>query len=136
MSMEEFASHVLSRAYKKEINITNLQLQKVMYYALKESVLENPALENIAKEIYTEPFQVWRYGPVVPEIYSKFSGFGASSLPTILYKEYDEYKDFNPKIDYLLEQNPFDLVNRSHQEDFWQKNPLNTNYSLEDVING
>ncbi|MBF0847832.1 hypothetical protein IR145_10265, partial [Streptococcus danieliae] len=58
-NMSKFAEHVISIANANEIPITNLQLQKTMYFALRNSkdVLDDETIQSI----YDEPFLVWRY---------------------------------------------------------------------------
>ncbi|KRO21882.1 hypothetical protein IV63_GL000141 [Companilactobacillus crustorum] len=41
MSMNEFAHHIIAVANDNNLSITNLQLQKVMYFSLKEAMKEN-----------------------------------------------------------------------------------------------
>ena len=75
MSMEKFADHVIAVAQKNNMNITNLQLQKVMYFVLKEAKEKGTLTEKQLEELYDEKFQVWAYGPVVRGQYNRFRNF-------------------------------------------------------------
>lgn len=37
MSMEKFANHIIAVANEKQLPITNLQLQKIMYFVLRNA---------------------------------------------------------------------------------------------------
>lgn len=76
MTMLNFANHILAVAYENNLSVSNLQLQKVMYFAMREQKDNHELLS----QMYDEPFYVWRYGLVVPKIYRKFRIYGASSI--------------------------------------------------------
>lgn len=57
-------------------NITNLKLQKLIYYAQGFSL----ALNN--KPVFNEQIKAWNHGPVAPSLYAKFKEFGANPIPT------------------------------------------------------
>ena len=46
--------------------MTKVRLQKFMYYAQAQ------CLVRLGRPLFNEDFQAWRYGPVVPEVSSKF----------------------------------------------------------------
>lgn len=56
MSMHNLANHIITVANENHRSITNIQLQKILYFTLRYSV-PLIGLEN-AKEIYDEPFLV------------------------------------------------------------------------------
>lgn len=135
--MLKFANHILAVAYENNLSVTNLQLQKVMYFAMRD---QKDNYELLAK-MYDEPFYVWRYGPVVPKIYRKFRIYGASS---IIEKggKYSGYSIFDDSIICLLNEELFLLVSRSREHNYWllNKNKIvngisAVKYSLEDVLN-
>ena len=139
MSMEKFANHVIAVAQEKNMSITNLQLQKVMYFVLKKAKDNNILTIEQLEEIYDEPFQVWAYGPVVRGQYNRFREF--SSAPII--GEFDKtckYNILNDLINDYIGRNVFDLVDLSHEISFWQNTAdqivgftSNVSYSLEDI---
>jgi uncharacterized phage-associated protein len=51
---------------KEREGITNLKLQKVLYFA------QAYYLAKIGKPLFRENIEAWEYGPVVPEVYRKF----------------------------------------------------------------
>lgn len=138
MSMLNFANHILAVAYENNLSVSNLQLQKVMYFAMREQKDNHELLS----QMYDEPFYVWRYGPVVPSIYRKYKGYGSRAIIDSGEKD-DTLNIFNSSILLLLEKEPFSLVEESHRHSFWKLNEdkihrgtSDVKYSLEDVING
>lgn len=140
MLMKELARHIIAVANKNSLSITNLKLQKVLYFSLQTAIKEKIYKKEKLEKIYDCPFRVWRYGPVVKEIYDSYRIYGANPIiederETILFQP------LNDIIVYLLKENSFDLVNRSHQEKFWRKNEMhiigwrsNIKYSLKDIV--
>lgn len=59
-------------------NITNLKLQKLLYYA------QGKYMAKYNKPLFNEEIQAWKHGPVVPEIYRKYSSF--------IFREIDKRK--------------------------------------------
>lgn len=141
MTMMNLADHVIAVAQRENKKITNLQLQKILYFVIlngiKSGIIDNEWLKNN----YDENFLVWRYGPVVESVYEKFSIFGASSI-FILKEEQKEFRNLDDIIISLLNENPFNLVNKSHQHSHWLENEENIIYGrsnipylMEDLLN-
>lgn len=139
MSMERFADHVIAVAQENDMAITNLQLQKVMYFVLKDAKNDKVLNDFQLEEIYDEPFQVWAYGPVVRGQYKRFREF--SSAPIIgEFCQSCDYNKLNKLIRKYISKNVFDLVDLSHEVPFWKKYKdrivgftSNVNYGLEDI---
>lgn len=55
--------------------ITNLKLQKLLYYA------QGFHLALYAKPLFNEQIKAWQYGPVVTEIYSNYKEYRTNVLP-------------------------------------------------------
>lgn len=139
MPMIDLAHHIIAVANSEEIPVTNLQLQKVMYFTLQKAINNESLTRKQLEEMYDEPFLVWRYGPVVKNIYDEYRKFGAD--PIIENDEMDrEFGGLNDEIIKLLNENAFMLVDKSHRENFWKKNEPKINgwrsnvaYSLNDI---
>ncbi|CCW41047.1 hypothetical protein JavanS54_0007 [Streptococcus satellite phage Javan54] len=121
MNMENLADHIISVAQNNHTSISNLQLQKVMYFVLKEAIKEELFTKEELKDIYSEPFLVWAYGPVVESQYNRFKGFGSSPIIGT-FKKNVNLDVLNSLILKYLEMNIFDLVNQSHEVVFWKQN--------------
>lgn len=141
MTMMDLAHHIIAVAHKNNIPVTNLQLQKVMFFSLKHAMNDNLLPQEVIEEMYDRPFLVWRYGPVVEDVYNEFSVYGATPILDnyTLVNELNN-EGFNREICDLLKQNVFKLVQESHQESFWKENESqisfgrgNARYQLDDV---
>lgn len=64
---------------EKEDLISNLKLQKLLYYAQSYSLALND------KPLFNEKFEAWTHGPVIPIIYQKYKNYGSDGI-----KEYDD----------------------------------------------
>lgn len=136
MTMLNFANHILAVAYENNLSVSNLQLQKVMYFAMRE---QKDNLELLS-EMYDEPFCVWRYGPTIPGIYKKFRIYGASSIIEKGKKD-DSYSIFDESIIKLLNKETSSLITESRKHNYWLSNKdkiikgtSNIKYRLEDVL--
>jgi len=135
--MLNFANHILAVAYENKLSVSNLGLQKVMYFTMREHK-DNHDLLN---QIYDKQFYVWRYGPIVPRIHKKYSGYGSRAIIE-KGKKNSEYTIFNDSIIKLLNEDLFTLVDKSREHKFWQKNKdrivngtSDIKYELTDVLN-
>ena len=142
MSMDRFARHIISVVHNSGQEITNLQLQKIMYFSLQYALRNNLFKQQQLQDIYDVPFLVWRYGPVVQNIYEKYKIYGSDPI-TENDTQCPQLDILNNEIIRLSNENVFDLVDRSHAEAFWEKyeNRIigwrsNVAYSLEDIANG
>ena len=111
-------------------NITNLKLQKLVYYAQGFSVAWH------GHPLFEEPIQAWAHGPVVPSLYFEYCQLGAGAIPTP--------NDFDPdgidlKTRELLEEvysvygqySAWGLRNLTHEEPPWKDTPLNGTIPLD-----
>lgn len=137
MSMLNFANHILTVAYENKLSVSNLGLQKVMYFTMREHKNNHTLLS----EIYDEPFYVWRYGVIVPRIHKKYSGYGSRAIIE-KGKKNSEYTIFNDSIIKLLKEDLFSLIDKSRENKFWQENKnkivngtSDVKYELNDVLN-
>lgn len=141
MTMNQFAHHIIAVAHSEERSITNLQLQKIMYFTFKTILQRELLPEPQIEEVYDEPFLVWRYGPVVESVYDEYKIYGATPIT----EDYDldpEFSDqtITKRIVELLQENVFGLVEQSHREEYWQDNQESfefgrgtVRYGLDDI---
>lgn len=84
-SAQVAAKTMLALADSKGIEITNLKIQKLLYFAhgMMLSIYERP--------LVNEKFQAWKYGPVVVSLYHALKLFGSSPIPlSSVFVEYWE----------------------------------------------
>ena len=58
--------------------ISNLKLQKLLYYAQGYHV----AIHGINEPLFHEKLYAWKHGPVVKSVYNHFSNYGSKALPS------------------------------------------------------
>lgn len=139
MGMREFANHVISIANEFANGVTNLQLHKVMYFAIGYYI-NNNGIDNIVREVYDEPFEAWPYGPVVRSEYFRNRSYGRYNIRRSAENE-EGYAVFNEFILEALDININDLVEESHRHSTWLHNREAilrhelVEYELEDILN-
>lgn len=137
MMMQQFAEHILAYSSKKGINLTNLELQKVMYFSFGEYLVKKGFNETITN-LYDEKFQGWQYGPVIKSVYQKYRLFGRYPI-TVDSQINPSFKDFNLYIDKYLSMPISILVEISHRHQVWAKNmdailnKIKVEYELGDI---
>lgn len=122
-----------------DVLVTNLQLQKVLFFTLKQALGQQLLNELAIEKNYDRPFEVWRYGPVEREIYEKYKVYGADPI-TERGTENSEYQGLNSVILQFLRRDPFELIHISHQEKLWRQHETyligwrsQIAYTLDDV---
>lgn len=117
-SMHALASHILAVAHRSGQKISNLQLQKIMFFSIGFYV-RNHGIDKLIKNTYDAPFEKWRYGPVAEYIYYAYSHYGANKIDEEgLYSS--EYSAMDETITKLINVDVFKLVNVSHQLSSWK----------------
>lgn len=117
----EVAKYIINWCHKYNIAITNLKLQKLLYFVQGEYCRKRH--ERLIKN----DFYAWQLGPVVPEVYYEYAMYSSSVLP----KQNDTYH-FNLDESELIEKillkyakkSTWDLVDLSHTQDPWKYNYL------------
>lgn len=64
------AKYIINKCTIDQHPISNLQLQKILY-CIQRDFLKNDMLA------FDDDFEAWQFGPVIPEVYYLFCGFGA-----------------------------------------------------------
>lgn len=129
--------YVANYSAEKKTPISNLQLQKILYY------IQAMFLVNKGVECFKEEILHWTYGPVIKEAYDEFKGYGNSIIPkdasyTIInfdnkthrikfdHKKLDinmflaeDIALMNEVIEAYRKKQPFELVRKTHSEDPW-----------------
>jgi len=116
------SNNILIRAKRDNIKITPMKLQKLLYYTCVKYVKETGELP------ISEHFEVWKYGPVIPAVYSEFRPFGSSAITSYSKNAKGKSKmvdeDCNPIlsscIDYVWRKyknlTGIELSKKTHQE--------------------
>jgi uncharacterized phage-associated protein len=139
MTMRQFTEHVIAVANENTSGISNLQLQKILYFAIGDYIKEH-GRDFTIEELYTEPFQAWTYGPVVESEYHRYKKYGRYFIRES-GSRFDEYSDFDMHIKKYLKWSVTELVEKSHDHPTWYENRQSIlekeliEYRLEDLEN-
>lgn len=105
------AKYIIDKCTKDQHPISNLQLQKILYYVQK-AFLQN------GRVAFGDDIEAWQFGPVVPEVYYQYCGFGA--MPIRMNYEVDISEEDVSRIDPIVEVkrslNPWDMVEDTHMD--------------------
>lgn len=105
------AKYIVTKCVNDNCPISNLQLQKFLYYIQKEFL-------GRGKIAFYDEIEAWQFGPVVPTVYYHFCGFGAMPI-TSTYDDCDIGDEEIVIIDRVVEQkrslNPWDMVKETHK---------------------
>jgi phage-associated protein len=119
LSAHDVADFFLSPVAEEEgEQITNLKLQKLLYYA------QGYSLAILDRPLFADKIENWPHGPVIPCVYQTYKQYGAGLLP-VTYLEPDKYQADEL---YILnrvrtEQGRYTawaLREKTHQEAPWQ----------------
>ena len=84
----DIARYVVNYCNSNNYEISNLKLQKILYFIQANFVVEK-GLEN---PCFYEQIEAWSFGPVIPEVYHEFKIFGNSQILPI-----EKYFSYNRK---------------------------------------
>lgn len=97
------AKYIINKCTIDQHPISNLQLQKILY-CIQRDFLKNDMLA------FDDDFEAWQFGPVIPEVYYLFCGFGAIRIR--MKYDLDIGSDYAALINSIIERkrllNPWD----------------------------
>lgn len=122
MEALDVAKYFLYKANQDGEIITNLKMQKLLYYA------QAWYLVNFDKPLFDDEILAWSFGPVVRNVYDKFKEFRHTPIiyqdetGEILekFKDGEDIEFLNEFYDKFISFSAHDLVNMSHGEEPWQ----------------
>jgi uncharacterized phage-associated protein len=118
LDVARYMIHLNNRVNAPQTSLTNLKIQKLLYYAFGMHRVTN------GENLFDERIFAWKYGPVVREVYDVFKKYGYSDIEDDYW--YDDY-DLTPEEINTIEntwrqlgQLPANvLVEMTHNEDPW-----------------
>ena len=107
----ELAKYIVSKCVADNCPISNLQLQKILYYIQKDYLTRDMLA-------FSDDIEAWQFGPAVPDVYYHYCGFGA--MPISDAKESFDVKPEDARyIDAIVEAKrklrPWALVAETHK---------------------
>lgn len=107
----DLSKYIVTKCVNDDCPISNLHLQKILYYIQKDFLIR----DSIA---FTDDIEAWQFGPVVPNVYYKFCGFGAMPITSVFEVDGIDSSDLQI-IDAIVEAkrtlDPWDLVADTHK---------------------
>lgn len=114
----EWAKYIVTKCVEDNHPISNLQLQKILYFIQKEFLKRG-------KIAFSDEVEAWPLGPVVPSAYYYFCGFGAMTIIDASYKPNisSAAKSIaDPIIEQKRAMSTWSLVEETHKENgSWDK---------------
>ena len=77
----DVAHYIITYSNEKNYGISNLKLQKLLYFVQAHFLLNQPK----HKPCFDEPIQAWDIGPVIVKVYLQYKQYGSSDIPTVTY---------------------------------------------------
>ena len=114
----DLAKYIVHKTNHSEYTITNLKLQKILYYiaGVYAGVNHEP--------LFTEEIEAWQYGPVIRSVYIQYCRWGSLTLYQDKPIDLNLQTDDMQLIDYVWERkismSGRELVNATHKESPWQ----------------
>lgn len=124
MQALDISVYIVKQFNKECQPITNLKLQKVLYY------IQMGHLQEYGFPAFDDPIEAWRHGPVIYDIYSRFKRYTSMpiSMDDVYIRQVNENLDktcmsvCDKIIKKTLLLDPWKLVELTHQTEAWKKN--------------
>ncbi|WP_418822096.1 Panacea domain-containing protein [Ruminococcus sp.] len=91
--------YIINYSNYKNYGISNLKLQKILYFVQAYFLINNKS----HKACFKEKIEAWNFGPVVSEAYHEYKQYGSGDIPTVKF-----YTEFNISDPWSLKRVPFD----------------------------
>jgi len=110
----ELAMYIIGKCIQDRNPISNLQLQKILFYIQREFL----RVFGVNVPAFGDDIEAWQIGPVVPNVYDRFCGYGSMPI-TRLHKSFEIGTEDIVMIDSIVESKrilpPWDLVRETHK---------------------
>ena len=109
----QVADYIIDYCTKKGEPISNLKLQKLLYFLWVEFY------KKYQRSLFSDSMYAWQFGPVVPDVYYEYCTYGGRPINLKCETEIEEEdkKDLERIIDEYRLIPVNELVNRTHQQD-------------------
>lgn len=109
----DIAQHLIYTCTKEEISISNLKLQKILYF------LQATFLQKEDYALFSDDIEAWQFGPVVRAVYGTYCGYGAVDIyefnaPNITFTD-KETKIINKVLHDKIRYDVWELVAQTHE---------------------
>lgn len=118
-SAHDVAVYIINWCNERKITITNLKLQKLLYF------VQGDAVANCPYRLIDDDFYAWQLGPVVPNVYSDYAMYSSSNIPKQNIKRKileGEQSIIDKTLEKYAKCSAWSLVEKSHNQDPWKYN--------------
>ncbi|MGF7110241.1 Panacea domain-containing protein [Treponema pedis] len=114
MNAMTIAKYVINKCTLENCPVSNLQLQKILYY------IQVAFLKELKYPCFDDPIEAWKFGPVVRSVYYEYSIFGGIPIERIYENIENCVSEKHKKIiDKVINQKknlpPWALVSDTHE---------------------
>ena len=112
ITADELSSYIVKKCIIDKHPVTDMQLQNILYCIQKEY------LKTTGKPMFDDDFYAWAFGPVIPSVYYRYSGFGADAISfdaEVLCINTKIAKFIDPIIKRVRIMKPWDIVAEIHK---------------------
>ncbi len=132
----DIARYVVNYVNSNNDSISNLKLQKILYYIQAAFLVEN------GTGCFNDAILCWRHGPVIKNVYDEFNQYGDQNIPyqgrrnkftiqngrlAIIEEKFsndmicqEDKERINKVVNSLMPYDPWFLVDRTHEEEPWK----------------
>lgn len=116
----DVAAYIVSLSTQIGEPVTNMKLQKLLYYSLAWY-----AVETKGKKLFSDPIVAWKYGPVIVGIYEKYKKYGADAIKAPVDGKVSELNALEKEIvedifNIYGSKSAIELMSLSHSEQPWR----------------
>lgn len=115
------ARYIINKCNENNKSISNLKLQKILYFVQAEFLVEK------GEACFSEKIQAWNFGPVVPEVYQQYKVYGAANIPSrkrlvesVVFSEGDR-KIIDDMVKECSKYSASELVEITHRQKPWKQ---------------
>jgi uncharacterized phage-associated protein len=118
---KDVAEYFLLKSKEEDCGISNLKLQKLIYYA------QAFHLAIFEKPLFNEEIEAWTHGPVCPAIYHEYKRFGSNiidleSQPNLNVFTPEQVELLDEVNDVFGQFSAWKLRNMTHEDEPWKLN--------------
>jgi uncharacterized phage-associated protein len=128
-SADAVADYLIALAHRRGESVNNLKLQKLLYYAQAWHLALHDA------PLFSEKFQAWPSGPLIPALYWRFKEHGISDIPLQSAREVPS--EIEPFLHEIIEEygplDEYDLSSMTYREAPWMT--AHQGYDIGDPCN-
>lgn len=115
----DISKYVIDYEYSKHRSVSNLRLQKLLYFVQAQFLVSNKA------SCFSDNIEAWEFGPVVPNVYHHYKIFGSSCIPRSIVSESHDIKEcdkvlINKILDKCARYSTSKLVSITHNQKPWK----------------